>query len=272
MLNAACSHKDCISEAPSCSHAWDWADWWMLHSQSQTQNQRQQQHICNPWHGAEISRPLHSTPLRQQDRRRTLFTRRKRCIAGEAACGGTKCAGKICWHNSDEWSLHGNNLSCLVMNLQPSSVCHFNSVQSARSTGTSGATSWAPLPSSMPFLHYLFWSKMPLLFCILLSVATGNQQFGGWDESKICRHIYGKAYVVHGLADGGSGLRLGTACWHLVDRHRTDSISMCTGYRVQSTKEQNRDVHVLDLSVFINGNAVDWISETSMQTFKTVPS
>lgn len=60
MLNAACSHKDCISEAPSCSHAWDWADWWMLHSQSQTQNQRQQQHICNPWHGAEISRPLHS--------------------------------------------------------------------------------------------------------------------------------------------------------------------------------------------------------------------
>jgi hypothetical protein len=86
----------------------------------------------------------HSTPLRQQDRRRTLFTRRKRCIAGEAACGGTKCAGKICWHNSDEWSLHGNNLSCLVMNLQPSSVCHFNSVQSARSTGTSGATSWAP--------------------------------------------------------------------------------------------------------------------------------
>jgi hypothetical protein len=47
---------------------------------------------------------------------------------------------------------------------------------------------------------------------------------------------------------------------------------MCTGYRVQSTKEQNLDVHVLDLSVFINGNAVDWISEASMQTFKTVPS
>jgi len=43
----------------------------------------------------------------------TFVERKKRCIAGEAACGGTKCAGKIYRQSSEIADLQCNPLQCV---------------------------------------------------------------------------------------------------------------------------------------------------------------